>query len=78
MVGTIALGDVILNISLGFANDALITGNQEDYLYFFLMVACFTGVGFIVTLFMPATPEDKIRKEKCKHRIKSACSCCSK
>ena len=73
VLGNIALGDVLLNISLGFINDAMITGEQRDYLYFFIMVACFTGVGFIITLFMPSTPEDKIRKEKCRHGMRKLC-----
>lgn len=76
VIGTIALGDIILNLTIKYVGEAILQGDRKDYLYFFLFVTIGPVLGCVATLFFRQTDEDKTRSTKirqvlCKTAIKT-------
>ena len=60
VVGTVALSDICTTMIIQFIGKPILTGQQIDYLHYFLWAACCGPViGFILTTFFPITKEDQ-------------------
>ncbi len=73
VIGCLSLTDLPLNLSIGGISSAILGGeaSTENYLTYFLFVACGPALAFIAVLFLPSTP--KTREQT--RRIKAAVGC---